>query len=804
MDFLKINHHNNTRKFYELNMTNNLIPTILRPTRVTDHSATLIDNIYIDAELYTEIESFVIPSNISDHFLCVVKFQCDVSRNNRENNIYTRREINESALRNIKRALFNNEWSYLEQYDVSEASMMLNAEITKAMDFYAPLKTFAPKQRYKRKDPWFTTGLRISSTKCLKMYKNVLHLPRDNPEFIKYKNYRNIYKKVRRQAKFKYIDNLINIHRNDTKKLWTILNKLTGKKKNSSELPDEFIIDGVKQTNAQIISDGFAHYYGEIGKNMAEKIEKSGQTQDPLLNMRNSIPHNCFFFPTNHTEIQRFIKGLKSKNSKGHDEITNTILKAIYPSIINALTIIFNKSLSCGDFPINMKLAIVKPLYKGKNKLEINNYRPISLLPTISKILEKIVNFRLNNFFNKYNIIYEGQYGFRKNRSTIDAVLDLTGNIIEGFDRGMYTLALFLDMSKAFDSIKHDTLLKKLEFYGIRGTALKWITSYLSDRSLKVVFKNVLSKKVPLSYGTPQGSVLGPVLYSILANDLPKCLKFCNSVIYADDTTVFVTGNNLRFLYRKLNEDLLRLVQWFQNNSLSLNIEKSNYMLFKTRNRTPHFNGRISIKGKSLTKIDSTKFLGLYIDEHLDWSTHIKHLLTKLSSGLYSLNMTKNLIPYNSKKLLYYANIQSHLNYGMCVWGPMLTKRNVKKLQVQQNKAVRALFNLNYRATLAPYFKKANILTIQGLMDLSLLKISYRYVYDNLPKRIVNLFETPSHNYSTRNRNNLQINRHVSEIYNRSYLAKSPSLWLKLPNHIRDQNIKFVVKHYYELKLSSN
>ena len=213
------------------------------------------------------------------------------------------------------------------------------------------------------------------------------------------------------------------------------------------------------------------------------------------------------------------------------------MLKAIYPSILHALFIIFNKSISSGVVPDFMKLAIVKPLHKAKSLLDINNYRPISLLPVISKILEKIIHVRLTQFFHKHKVIFEGQYGFRKQRSTTDAILDLAGNVIDGFNKGMFTIGLFLDMSKAFDSIKHETLLKKLELYGIRGIALNWLKSYLTSRNIKVMFKEALSDKFEVNFGAPQGSVLGPLLYIILSNDLPKCLKFSRAVMFADDTT---------------------------------------------------------------------------------------------------------------------------------------------------------------------------------------------------------------------------------------------------------------------------
>ena len=194
LDYLKINTHSNTRKFYELNLTNNLIPTIFRPTRVTHSSATLIDNIYVDAELYTNIDACVIPTDISDHFFCLTKLHNIDINNNRQ--AYTSRKLNDTALRNIKGTLLFRNWTFLEDYNVNEASEILNGEILAAMDQFAPVKTVI-NNRYKRRDPWFSLGLSTSSVKCLKMYKKVLHLAHDNPEFVQYKNYRNMYKRLR-------------------------------------------------------------------------------------------------------------------------------------------------------------------------------------------------------------------------------------------------------------------------------------------------------------------------------------------------------------------------------------------------------------------------------------------------------------------------------------------------------------------------------------------------------------------------------------------------------------------------------
>ena len=530
---------------------------------------------------------------------------------------------------------------------------------------------------------------------------------------------------------------------------------------------------------------------------MSENLSHEGGSGDPYSNITERVNSNCFLFPTTQNEIEKIIKNLKSKNSKGYDNVSNNILKGIYPSILKALWIIFNKSLISGEFPNSMKLAIIRPLYKTKDIHEICNYRPISLLPVISKILEKLVSIRLVKFFTKHKILYEGQYGFRRQRNTTDAIMDLTGNILHSFNKGMFTIGIFLDMTKAFDSIKHETLLYKLQNYGIRGTVFNWLKSYLSNRKLQVKFKNTLSDQYTVDFGIPQGSVLGPLLYIVLANDLIKCLKFCSCVSFADDTTVFASGRNIKFLFKKVNEDLKRLNLWFVSNSLSLNVEKSNYILFRMKSKKINCNNKIEIGGKEIRNVRDTKFLGVVIDENLDWNSHVKHMLSKLTAGIHSLNMVKNIVPFYLKRIIYLANIQSHLNYAVCVWGSMLTSSNRNKVKVKQNHAIRAIFNLNRRTSVKPFLKKARLLNFEDLMNLSLLNISYRYVNDYLPLRITNLYEIQTHDRITRNRNSLLTPVHSLEIYNKSFLGRAPHLWLHLSNTLKSAKTKKLFSKTY-------
>jgi hypothetical protein len=611
-----------------------------------------------------------------------------------------------------------------------------------------------------------------------------------------------MYNSIRRKAKHQYIHDLIANTRNNSKKIWGILNRITGKINNKKDITDEIIVNGVKETNRKIISNAFGKYFSEIGMKMTEKIDKKGTFDNPVKSVLNRANESCFFFPTNSKEIEHYIKTLKPKHSRGNDDISNYILKNIYPSILQALVTLFNKSLGSGVFPNSMKIAIVKPIYKAKSKSEICNYRPISLLPVISKILEKIVHSRLSKFLEKHSLLYEGQYGFRKLRSTTDAILDLTGNILNGFNRNMYTIGLFLDMSKAFDSIKHTTLLTKLYKYGIRGLPLNWIKSYLMGREISVIFNGLYSDRFKINYGTPQGSVLGPLLYSIIANDMTKCLKFCSCIMFADDTTIYISGSNIKFLYSKMNEDLKSLTKWFNFNSLSLNVDKSSHIVFKLQNRNPIIDRTLHVDGENIKRVSETKFLGIMIDEHLNWNKQTQYLLLKLASGIYSLNMTKNMLPPSEKRQIYFTNVLSYLTYAMSVWGPMLSATNMRKLAVQQKKAIRSIFGVSNRITVKPYFKKGKLLPFDDLVEMSLASITYRYVNAELPRRITNLYEIPVHRYQTRQQNMLQVPLHTLSMYNKSFLARSPHIWLNLPDDVRNSNkLKIFKKRFCKYKL---
>ncbi len=242
-------------------------------------------------------------------------------------------------------------------------------------------------------------------------------------------------------------------------------------------------------------------------------------------------------------------------------------------------------------------------------------------------------------------LLFDSQFGFRCNHSTIDAILEFTGKVIKGFDRGDKTLAVFLDLSKAFDTLPHKTLLRKLENFGIRGKALQWFESYLHDRKMYVKFNGNKSETVPSGcYGVPQGSVLGPLCFILATNDLALTLKKCRCILFADDTTVYITSKNIRYLKESMKYDLQILVDWFKANKLTLNLEKTSFVLFQPSGRTTDEDITLSVDNIEISREKTVKFLGLYLDEHLKFDPHVKHLCSKLAKNLYMLRNVMNIV----------------------------------------------------------------------------------------------------------------------------------------------------------------
>ena len=383
--------------------------------------------------------------------------------------------------------------------------------------------------------------------------------------------------------------------------------------------------NGVTLNDSGEMAEEFTEHFSTV----ADKLYQN-QPQIPLYQpshyMRSSpVAQSFYFSPTDPQEIRNIIGKLRSKNSCSLDGITTKMMKCFPTNLICVLSYLVNRSLSEGLFPSLYKHTKVVPIpKKGGRATDVQNYRPISLLPSLSKIFEKVASKRLISFLNKHKILNPNQFGFRKNHSTADASAFVINQIACNIDKGLYTMGIFCDLSKAFDCLHIPTLIKKLKHYGVRGLALNWFQSYMNGRSQVVEVNREISKTPRyLSNGTPQGSILGPLLFIIYINDMHNCLKHGSSVYFADDTSILIAHSNYNTLVQRGNEDLQNLSNWLISNKLTLNAQKTKVVIFRSRGKKiPEAKEKITVL---FTPIEVV-FLGLNINEHLNWKNHMQKL----------------------------------------------------------------------------------------------------------------------------------------------------------------------------------
>ena len=506
---------------------------------------------------------------------------------------------------------------------------------------------------------------------------------------LKYKRYRSILQKCKRSAKQQFYKDKCTELKNNTKKLWQLINGIINKTSHKLHVTEKINKDSNSISNTQEISNEFGRYFSGIGKKFADATNKPIVSVDEYTF---KITHNnltLYLCPTNQVAISKLLSRLPNKTSSGHDDISNCLLKKLGPSITYPLSLIFNQSMQEGSFPGIMKQADVIPLHKSKDKAQTNNYRPISFLPTISKRLEKIIYKRTYCFLENTNQIFKSQYGCRSKHSCELAVSELLSEIIKNNEKKMVTIAVYLDLSKAFDILDHSILLNKLEQYGIRGTPQRWCQSYLMNRTLRAkcntVDGQIYSDAYKVEYGTPQGSCLGPLLFLLFTNDMYLHLKYCKCILFADDTTLYFSASNKNYIEWCIQKDLKTIHNWFQANKLTLNLNKSVYMQFET---LKHQNYNITMDDYTLPEVTKIKFLGIWIDRMLTWQTHFDQICLKLVKNTQLLRISKNHLNMQTKKLIYYAHFYSHLTYDCTTWGNMLRKDQIQKFQRLQNKCI--------------------------------------------------------------------------------------------------------------------
>ena len=499
-----------------------------------------------------------------------------------------------------------------------------------------------------------------------------------------------------------------------------------GRNKKESHLPTSVFHENRDITDPDIIANMYNDYFINIGKNLATNLNGNISYKN-YLKMPSKT--TCHLERVTTSDVENIIDKLKNKSSSGYDGISNTILKSIKSVIINPLTLIINQMVETGIFPDVLKISKVIPIYKKGDVSLLSNYRPISLLPTLSKIFERVIYNQLYNYFVDNSLLTEYQFGFRVKHSTELATIRLLDYINKEMDKKHTPVNIYLDLSKAFDTINFEVLLYKMIYYGVVGTPFKLIQNYLINRKQYVKYKTYESNLKSVNTGVPQGSILGPLLLSIYINDLVTVSNKLNYIMYADDTTLYFNVEDFPKddLCNCVTNELNKIHLWLQNNKLSLNAEKTTCMTFHTRQK--HINPILySINGVEIENVDSFKFLGIFINNHLTWSTHIGMVANKLSKILGILKRLRYVYPEQVLLQIYNSLFMAHINYGLLVWG--VDTDRIFKLQ---KKAVRIITGNDYIAHSEPIFKSLELLKIVDIYKLKILRFYYNLTHYCLP-----------------------------------------------------------------------
>ena len=428
-----------------------------------------------------------------------------------------------------------------------------------------------------------------------------------------YKMSRNKVNVALRRAKTAYYCSKIARQNNNPKRAWKTINNLLGRSLNHTVI-NELKINNDSITSPEEMAYVFNEYFVQIGPDLACSLAVSDVTFDQFVSPTQSVMSRFRLASAN--KVFKLLNGLSSTKATGLDKISSKVLKAVASTVAPSLTYIFNNSILTWCFPFDWKMARFLPVYKKGPRSLPENYRPISILPAVSKRVERIIYDQLYRYFNENSILSKQQFGFRDFQSTVSALLDSTNSWYVNMDGKLYNLVVFLDLKKAFDAVNHEILLRKLELYGVTGCALALIQSYLCDRTQECQLADKLSSERNVKCGIPQGSILGPLLFLIYINGLPECLNQATSRLFADDTNLTVAGETIEEVELAMKNDLARIKEWRLANKLSLNVAKTEFMLIGSDYQINNLVTRpiIKIDQTKIKQVFKCRVLGVDID----------------------------------------------------------------------------------------------------------------------------------------------------------------------------------------------
>lgn len=576
--------------------------------------------------------------------------------------------------------------------------------------------------------PWITPGLIKCMRKRDQMHLKTKKAPKNTELKAKYQNYRNVCNDLLKYLKQTHERMELKKHNKDPKRLWKTIKNITNTETQKSPPTELLNIKECPEKSLDYIND----YFSNVGKKLASQINSlNGNLCNKQTNtLNNSSVNSMTMLPTDSSEVEAILLNLKDDCAIGWDNISAKILKLCKSSLIPVLTHIFNISIDTGIFPLVFKRAVVHPVHKAGDRDRVENYRPISVLSALSKIFEKIINKRLLSYLENNQFLSNHQFGFRAGKSTEDAVTGLTKYVMENLDDKKKCIGVFLDLAKAFDTVSIPKLIQKLEMMGVRGVILKLFKDYLTNRTQRIKIGSYCSSDAPITFGVPQGSVLGPSLFLVYINDICNT-KFEQGKVFtfADDTALIFCANSWEEAKANAEMGLGTVIHHLNNSLLTLNVQKTKFITFAMTCRTIPKDTDISIRAHKCDNIDlcnpvcdcgvlertkTIKYLGVLLDERLSWKPHINALCGRVRRLIHIMKKLRPVADFALLRNTYYALAQSLLQYCITSWGgsPLTSMLLLERAQRAVLKVM--LFKPYFFAT-SELYSLCGVLTVRQL-----------------------------------------------------------------------------------------
>lgn len=735
IDLLSTDHCPFRKRYMDIIHAYDFLQVVSSPTRMGNMKNSLLDHLIIKKGL-SHYTSRVIDVPFSDHEAILCAWDTELDINEQLHCTYTYRCMNNFDEKAFQHSLRNLHWNdVLQNKTLNEQWNLFRDKFLKVWHDMAPLKTVRLRKKTKHK-AWITREIISEMRKRDALYKKY-KVSYNKTDWDTFKSARNKVNSMVTRSKYYYLSNkFCNI--SDSKEAWRSLNPFLGRIKGNKRIP---------------AADLLATHFATVPMQTQSTIPNVDHTS--FIDFLGPPAQNkCSMEFCTLSKVEEVLKRLNNSSAQGTDGISNMILRKAGNAIALPLCIIFNNCINLKKVPDQWKVAKITAIHKSGNTCDPQNYRPISLLCSVSKLYEKLISTAVSDFLESNLLLSGSQHGFRPFRSTISALTSLTDNILNELNNNKYVPLLLLDLSKAFDTVDHDILLYKIKHIGLDENLQSIVCDYLSNRKFVVCSNKHQSTMQDVTSGVPQGSVLGPLLFIIYMNDFVNCLDVALATQYADDTAVYTSSSDVLAARCVLENDLKHISDWFNVNKLKLNVKKTQFIIFGTRHlmRNLDKDATLQFSGEFVPRTNCINYLGLKLDQCFTFDDHIHGLGTKISRILGTLNNIKHCLPLCLRRNIYQSLVIPHFIYGITIYS-RTSNNNLKYLETLLNRTCRKVLQIQPRDMhRAEMYKTLKWMNFEQLITYHTSILSFKIITGPLtsimplPPTIENI-----HSYATRN-----------------------------------------------------